>query len=608
MVDLEAQAEVEAQGPNARNIVMSRNKLRKLVKMLAYSVEILQSTIELDNQIRQEEFNIETQGLGLKINSNSAGKVIEIETAKSPDLKDKQSAARVTVVPQEELARKKAQKLITFEEKRVSKGISKAMAIDPWMALKYLDWSFYTSIYTVAESRGNAVPGQQTPRIINYYSEHPDLRITVQKEIFYGLSRWWWEQGWSHTWPASESNLRERGILDMSPLVALIGMRLPHYENGEQVDDARYCLGSGLRGIRRLSILILLLELPISSVESDEYDLTKEGAFWGDKLTVGQVLDQCYGHGILEQPIITDHVTYRKHVGEITHALELINLWHFINFHGCPSTLNSVDEMRNTKISDICEWFHDHEEYGPHQPKSDCSSFQCHEMSLELLQRVGKLKLEWTEFIDEHLLLSVEDSTLKIFWFGFTVMASPMFHLGCQKYGFRYCHDSHSAQGPIFDELSETYSLLFRSHKDTYQDNLAQYGLLPVPQWLRVCYGDDNGVLPLRMAKNMSYFLQPNRPRVSDIEYHLAGVKNKLPPTQLFEKYIIWGDRLRELKAYMDSQKPGGIRGLWADKRDSLQWYTFWAVIIVGGFSLILSFMGLIVSVVQTVGTFKGVH
>jgi hypothetical protein len=57
----------------------------------------------------------------------------------------------------------------------------------------------------------------------------------------------------------------------------------------------------------------------------------------------------------------------------------------------------------------------------------------------------------------------------------------------------------------------------------------------------------------------MSYFLQSDRPRVSDIEYHIAEVKNRLPLTQLFEKHVIWGDRLRQLKAYMDSQKPVGI-------------------------------------------------
>jgi len=157
-------------------------------------------------------------------------------------------------------------------------------------------------------------------------------------------------------------------------------------------------------------------------------------------------------------------------------------------------------------------------------------------------------------------------------------------------------------------ELSTTYSLLFRSQKDRHHENLLQYALLPAPLWLRALYVNVPGTLSDEVAANMSYFLREGVPRVSDIEYHLKHIDTKLPPTELFERYQIWGDRLRQLKAYMDSQKPGGIRGLWADKRDSLQWYTFWAVIIVGGASVILSIMGLMVSIVHTVGTFKGLE
>ncbi|PVH78709.1 hypothetical protein DL98DRAFT_516526 [Cadophora sp. DSE1049] len=187
-------------------------------------------------------------------------------------------------------------------------------------------------------------------------------------------------------------------------------------------------------------------------------------------------------------------------------------------------------------------------------------------------------------------------------------MASPMTYIGREEYNFTWCPCSQPHMGPIFDELSETYSLLFRSRKNRLHEDLTQYGLLPVPQWLRVFYGNERGTLSAEEAPNMSYFLREGKPRVSDIEYHLQHINSKLPPTQLFEKYKIWGDRLRQLKAYMDSQKPGGIRGLWVDKRDSLQWYTFWAVIIVGGASVILSILGLMVSIVQTVGTFKGLE
>jgi hypothetical protein len=61
-------------------------------------------------------------------------------------------------------------------------------------------------------------------------------------------------------------------------------------------------------------------------------------------------------------------------------------------------------------------------------------------------------------------------------------------------------------------------------------------------------------------------------------------------------------------KAYLDSQKPTGISSLWADQRDSSQWFTFWAVIVIGGVGIVLTTLGLIVSIVQTVGTFECIH
>lgn len=158
-------------------------------------------------------------------------------------------------------------------------------------------------------------------------------------------------------------------------------------------------------------------------------------------------------------------------------------------------------------------------------------------------------------------------------------------------------------------ELASTYSLLFRSHSDTYKKNVAEYGRLPSPQWLRVFYGDHGGPLSQSIAENLSYFTMSKRQsRVSDIEFHLAGLDRRLPPTQLFDEYPIWGDRLRMLKAYMDSQKPKGIRGLWQDKRDGLQWYTFWLVVIVGSASVFLSALSLVASVLQTVGTYRGLE
>lgn len=293
------------------------------------------------------------------------------------------------------------------------------MSVDSWAALQHLDWAFYGSLYTVAVSRADVSSGQLlAPAVIHRLREDSDLRLCIQKELYYGLSRWWWSNG-RPCWPQSESLTHCRGALDMAPWVALIGMRLPGYLNREAVDRA------GSTDLRRVRILTLLLELPYLCTESP-YDPQKEGAFWAEHVAVGQVLDQCYHQGLLETPNSSNLSVCRKHVSEIVHAMALMNLWHLINRYSPPSN-NSVDEIRCMKMSELCEYIHDDEEYGHQPPSSQEFSFQSREMSLELLRKVGKLKIEWTEFLDEHLDLNVEDLTLKIFWFGFSIKANPIY-------------------------------------------------------------------------------------------------------------------------------------------------------------------------------------
>jgi hypothetical protein len=55
----------------------------------------------------------------------------------------------------------------------------------------------------------------------------------------------------------------------------------------------------------------------------------------------------------------------------------------------------------------------------------------------------------------------------------------------------------------------------------------------------------------------------------------------------------------------MDNEKPRGFRQLWKDNRDSLNYYTFWGVIILGGLSVALALFSLAVSVAQTVASFQ---
>lgn len=58
--------------------------------------------------------------------------------------------------------------------------------------------------------------------------------------------------------------------------------------------------------------------------------------------------------------------------------------------------------------------------------------------------------------------------------------------------------------------------------------------------------------------------------------------------------------RLAVLQHQLSSVKPTGWRAIWTDKRDSVQWYTFWAVILFGGAGLILGTLQVIFQGIQT--------
>lgn len=47
------------------------------------------------------------------------------------------------------------------------------------------------------------------------------------------------------------------------------------------------------------------------------------------------------------------------------------------------------------------------------------------------------------------------------------------------------------------------------------------------------------------------------------------------------EKFRFWRDRLVILKQVFDEAKPGNISQWWWDRRNWVQWYTFWVAVIV---------------------------
>jgi len=65
------------------------------------------------------------------------------------------------------------------------------------------------------------------------------------------------------------------------------------------------------------------------------------------------------------------------------------------------------------------------------------------------------------------------------------------------------------------------------------------------------------------------------------------------------DDFAVFGPWLLSLQHYNMRQQPGKRKDLWWDYRNPLQWYTFWAVLWIGGASIVLAVLQLVVGIVQ---------
>ncbi|KAM7210107.1 hypothetical protein V8F06_014510 [Rhypophila decipiens] len=145
------------------------------------------------------------------------------------------------------------------------------------------------------------------------------------------------------------------------------------------------------------------------------------------------------------------------------------------------------------------------------------------------LVSIGGMRIRWTNNLVDHLLLSDDDETALVF----------------PQVGFLRHHASFR-RGHLPDGLaSETLRPLALLFPTADMDHTASR-----KKWL-----DTQG--------NMS-LTKLGTPRASD---------------RRFERFIYWHDRLVILKQAFDEASPRGWRQWWNDRRNSVQWYTFWVAV-----------------------------
>jgi hypothetical protein len=111
-----------------------------------------------------------------------------------------------------------------------------------------------------------------------------------------------------------------------------------------------------------------------------------------------------------------------------------------------------------------------------------------------------------------------------------------------------------------------------------------------------------------RLFRSMKVFESSENGMRDDFLARLCGLEGlDIPFVQadrecyrLSRDFPVLRARLAILQQQLLSVKPTSWRAVWKDKRDTVQWHTFWAVIVFGGLGIVLGAIQVILQAIQT--------
>jgi len=163
-------------------------------------------------------------------------------------------------------------------------------------------------------------------------------------------------------------------------------------------------------------------------------------------------------------------------------------------------------------------------------------------------------------------------------------------------------------------EILRTWSfLLHPRHKSRFRSARKAYEMLETPSYLKEYLEHLNPTYKDLRLSELGDVIDANlHVRSYDMQQHLNPSLRKYNATKrgvyAYGLFPTYQNRIYHLREYMDKKKPRGLIQLWKDNRDSLNYYTFWGVIIFGLTSVVLASLSLITGVVQTWASVKALQ
>ncbi|KAK8108172.1 uncharacterized protein PG998_010185 [Apiospora kogelbergensis] len=224
------------------------------------------------------------------------------------------------------------------------------------------------------------------------------------------------------------------------------------------------------------------------------------------------------------------------------------------------------------------------------------------------LLMAGHVQIRWVDTLTAHLYFNRSTRELSVFRYPsicaariYSVQNIKVLESITEKLLPHQLTDSPDEPASIYKEVLLTYRLLFgqsqRSRKCISQllDNATNASSAGISRRME---SNDHPVLadPL-LRKRSGPHIKGNIFPASALD-----VRNELIESGSYsarDDFPVFGPRLLSLQRYNKRRQLTKITDLWRDRRNPLQWYTFWVVTIIGGFGLIVALLQLVVGFVQ---------
>jgi hypothetical protein len=89
------------------------------------------------------------------------------------------------------------------------------------------------------------------------------------------------------------------------------------------------------------------------------------------------------------------------------------------------------------------------------------------------------------------------------------------------------------------------------------------------------------------------------------LDSHLTKCGQIRPEKRRIEHFKFWRDRLVLLKEEFDRSRPATLSQFWLDRRNGVQWYTFWVAVLVIFLTILF---GVLQSILGALQVYKAYH